>query len=172
MAEEDKRFSKQLIGKTVVSKTGKRFGEVGDLIFETRSGELIHLVFIVPVVGGHRAIEPVVGMLGIQRDALLQPATDLDARPLQEVRLRQRPGCVLLAGARRALAPTRRTRATTAGALESVGSLVRHIRPTAVRHGEDGAICFARRIALSHTGLGRGDRTARDGDADQTKKPS
>ena len=44
MAEEDKKFSKQLIGKTVVSKTGKRFGEVGDLIFETRSGELIHLV--------------------------------------------------------------------------------------------------------------------------------
>jgi len=44
MAEEDKKFSKQIIGKTVVSKTGKRFGEVGDLIFETRSGELIHLV--------------------------------------------------------------------------------------------------------------------------------
>ncbi|MBU4492836.1 MAG: PRC-barrel domain-containing protein, partial [Nanoarchaeota archaeon] len=41
MAEEDKKFSKQLIGKTVVSKTGKRFGEVGDIIFETRSGELI-----------------------------------------------------------------------------------------------------------------------------------
>jgi sporulation protein YlmC with PRC-barrel domain len=44
MAEEDKKFSKQLIGKTIVSKTGKRFGEVGDLIFETRSGELIHMV--------------------------------------------------------------------------------------------------------------------------------
>ena len=44
MAEDDKRNSKQLIGKTVVSKTGKRFGEVGDLVFETRSGELIHLV--------------------------------------------------------------------------------------------------------------------------------
>ena len=44
MAEEDKKFSKQLIGKTVVSKTGKRFGEVGDLVFEVRSGELIHLV--------------------------------------------------------------------------------------------------------------------------------
>ena len=42
--EEDKRFSKQLIGKTVVSKTGKRFGEVGDIIFETSSGELIHMV--------------------------------------------------------------------------------------------------------------------------------
>jgi len=45
MAEEEKKFStKQIIGKTVVSKTGKRFGEVGDLIFETRSGELIHMV--------------------------------------------------------------------------------------------------------------------------------
>ena len=44
MAEEDKKFSKQLIGKTVVSKSGKRFGEVGDIIFEVKSGELIHLV--------------------------------------------------------------------------------------------------------------------------------
>lgn len=44
MAEEDKKFSKQLIGKTVVSKAGKRYGEVGDIIFETRSGELIHMI--------------------------------------------------------------------------------------------------------------------------------
>jgi sporulation protein YlmC with PRC-barrel domain len=44
MAEEDKKFSKQLIGKMVVSKTGKRFGEVGDIVFETGSGELIHMV--------------------------------------------------------------------------------------------------------------------------------
>ncbi|MBN2454298.1 PRC-barrel domain-containing protein [Candidatus Woesearchaeota archaeon] len=49
MAEgDDKSFSKKLIGKTVVSKTGKRFGEVGDIIFETRSGELIHLVLANP----------------------------------------------------------------------------------------------------------------------------
>jgi sporulation protein YlmC with PRC-barrel domain len=48
MAEEDKKFSKQLIGKTVVSKTGKRFGEVGDIIFETRSGELIHIILKSP----------------------------------------------------------------------------------------------------------------------------
>jgi sporulation protein YlmC with PRC-barrel domain len=48
MAEEDKKFSKNLIGKTIVSKTGKRFGEVGDIIFETRSGELIHLVLANP----------------------------------------------------------------------------------------------------------------------------
>ena len=44
MADEDKKFSKQLIGKVVVSKTGKRFGEVGDIVFETGSGELIHMV--------------------------------------------------------------------------------------------------------------------------------
>ena len=48
MTEEDKIFSKQLIGKTIVSKTGKRFGEVGDIIFETRSGELIHLLLSNP----------------------------------------------------------------------------------------------------------------------------
>ncbi|MFH1642340.1 MAG: PRC-barrel domain-containing protein [Nanoarchaeota archaeon] len=48
MAEGDKKFSKQLIGKTVVSKTGKRFGEIGDIIFETRSGELIHMVLTNP----------------------------------------------------------------------------------------------------------------------------
>jgi sporulation protein YlmC with PRC-barrel domain len=49
MAEgDDKNFSKKLIGKTVVSKTGKRFGEVGDIVFETRTGELIHLVLANP----------------------------------------------------------------------------------------------------------------------------
>lgn len=48
MAEEEKKFSKTLVGKTVVSKTGKRFGEVGDIIFETRSGELINLVLANP----------------------------------------------------------------------------------------------------------------------------
>ena len=46
--EEEKRFSRQLLGKTVVSKTGKRFGEVGDMIFETRSGELIHMMLANP----------------------------------------------------------------------------------------------------------------------------
>ncbi|MBT3405879.1 hypothetical protein HN419_01805 [Candidatus Woesearchaeota archaeon] len=50
MAEEEKKFSKQLIGKTVVSKTGKKFGEVGDIVFETRSGELIHLLLTNPTV--------------------------------------------------------------------------------------------------------------------------
>ncbi len=44
MADEEKKLSRQIIGKTVVSKTGKRFGEVGDVVFETSSGELIHIV--------------------------------------------------------------------------------------------------------------------------------
>jgi sporulation protein YlmC with PRC-barrel domain len=44
MAEDEKKYSKQLIGKTVVSKTGKTFGTVGDLVFETNSGELIHII--------------------------------------------------------------------------------------------------------------------------------
>ncbi len=48
MADEDKRFSRQIMGKTVVSKSGKRFGEVGDMIFESKSGELIHMVLVNP----------------------------------------------------------------------------------------------------------------------------
>jgi sporulation protein YlmC with PRC-barrel domain len=42
--EDDKVDSKKLLGKTVVSKTGKKFGMVGDIIYETNSGELIHIV--------------------------------------------------------------------------------------------------------------------------------
>ena len=41
---DDKKSAKQLVGKTIVSKTGKRFGEVGNLTFETRTGELIQIV--------------------------------------------------------------------------------------------------------------------------------
>ena len=41
---DEKKFSKQLIGKMVVSKTGRTFGKVKDLIFETKSGEIVHLV--------------------------------------------------------------------------------------------------------------------------------
>ena len=44
MAEDDKKFSKHLLGKTVVTKSGKRFGEVGNITFETRTGELIQIV--------------------------------------------------------------------------------------------------------------------------------
>lgn len=44
MADKDKIYSKELLGKTIVSKSGKKFGEVGDLIFEVGSGELIHMI--------------------------------------------------------------------------------------------------------------------------------
>lgn len=45
MAEEEKKvYSKQLIGKTVVTKSGKKFGIVGNITFETRTGELMQIV--------------------------------------------------------------------------------------------------------------------------------
>lgn len=44
MSEDEKRYSKSLIGKTVVTKSGKKFGEVGNILFETRTGELISVV--------------------------------------------------------------------------------------------------------------------------------
>ncbi|MFH1592929.1 MAG: PRC-barrel domain-containing protein [Candidatus Woesearchaeota archaeon] len=44
MAEEEKKYSKVLLGKTVVTKSGKKFGEVGNISFETRTGELIQVV--------------------------------------------------------------------------------------------------------------------------------
>ena len=42
--EDDKRYARQLLGKTVVTKSGKRFGEVGNITFETRTGELIQII--------------------------------------------------------------------------------------------------------------------------------
>jgi len=45
---DEKKYSKNLLGKTVVSKSGKKFGLVGDLIFEIRTGELIYLVLKTP----------------------------------------------------------------------------------------------------------------------------
>ena len=43
MEDKEKSYSKELLGKTVVSKSGKKFGDIGDLIFEAGSGELIHI---------------------------------------------------------------------------------------------------------------------------------
>ena len=40
----EKRPLKDLIGKLIVTKEGKRLGLVKDITFETRTGELIHLV--------------------------------------------------------------------------------------------------------------------------------
>jgi len=41
---ETKNPFKNLIGKMIVTKEGKRLGFVRDITFETRSGELINLV--------------------------------------------------------------------------------------------------------------------------------
>ncbi len=41
---DDRLTSKSIINKTIVSKTGKTFGKVGDIVFETRTGELIYLL--------------------------------------------------------------------------------------------------------------------------------
>jgi sporulation protein YlmC with PRC-barrel domain len=40
----DKKPFKSLVQKQVVTKEGKRLGVVKDITFETRTGELIHLV--------------------------------------------------------------------------------------------------------------------------------
>ena len=40
----DKRAFKSLLGKQVVTKDGKRLGTVKDITFETKTGELIHIV--------------------------------------------------------------------------------------------------------------------------------
>ncbi|MBS3108557.1 PRC-barrel domain-containing protein [Candidatus Woesearchaeota archaeon] len=44
MADEDKRTARQLMGKIVVTKSGKRFGEVGNISFESRTGELMQII--------------------------------------------------------------------------------------------------------------------------------
>ncbi len=50
MPEDEKWYSKQVLGKVVVTKSGKRFGEVSNLTFETRTGELIHVILRNPTV--------------------------------------------------------------------------------------------------------------------------
>ncbi len=44
----DTKTGKALLDQKVVSKTGKMFGKVADVIFEAKSGELIHLVLKEP----------------------------------------------------------------------------------------------------------------------------
>ena len=43
-----RNLSKDIIGRTVVSKSGKKCGLVGDLIFESKTGELIYLTLKTP----------------------------------------------------------------------------------------------------------------------------
>ncbi len=40
----DKKPHRDILGKAVVTKEGKRLGFIKDITFETRTGELIHLV--------------------------------------------------------------------------------------------------------------------------------
>jgi len=40
----DKKPLKEVIGRLVVTKEGKKLGSVKDIAFETRTGELIHLL--------------------------------------------------------------------------------------------------------------------------------
>ena len=40
----DKKTLQQILGKLVVTKEGKRLGTVQDITFETRTGELIHII--------------------------------------------------------------------------------------------------------------------------------
>lgn len=44
----ERSLSRDIVGKTVVSKSGKRFGLVGDLVFESKTGELIYLTLKTP----------------------------------------------------------------------------------------------------------------------------
>ncbi len=44
MPDEEKKHGKHLLGKTVVTKSGKKFGEVSNISFETRTGELIQII--------------------------------------------------------------------------------------------------------------------------------
>lgn len=41
---DEKRNSRSLLGKTVVTKSGKKFGVVGNITFETRTGELMQII--------------------------------------------------------------------------------------------------------------------------------
>lgn len=40
----EKKTLKELMGKLIVTKEGKRLGLIQDITFETRTGELIHIV--------------------------------------------------------------------------------------------------------------------------------
>lgn len=49
MAEEDiRKHSRTLVNKIVVSKEGRKFGEVGDIRFDPRTGELIDIIVSKP----------------------------------------------------------------------------------------------------------------------------
>ncbi|MBR9705766.1 hypothetical protein GOV14_01905 [Candidatus Pacearchaeota archaeon] len=55
----DKKPHKEIMNKSVVTKEGKRLGVVKDITFETRTGELIHIVIKDPT--------PYTSQLGLER---------------------------------------------------------------------------------------------------------
>ena len=59
--DKNKTFSKNLLGKTVVTKSGKKFGEIGNIVFEIRTGELIQMVLKNPT--------PYIENLSLEKDA-------------------------------------------------------------------------------------------------------
>ena len=44
MEEEEKAHGRSLLNKVIVSKEGRRVGEVGDIRFDPRTGELIDVI--------------------------------------------------------------------------------------------------------------------------------
>jgi sporulation protein YlmC with PRC-barrel domain len=44
MVDEEKRYSNEFLRKKLVTKSGKALGEIQDLIFETRTGEILQIV--------------------------------------------------------------------------------------------------------------------------------
>jgi sporulation protein YlmC with PRC-barrel domain len=44
MAEEEKAHGRTLLSKVVVSKEGRRVGDVGDIRFDPRTGELVDVI--------------------------------------------------------------------------------------------------------------------------------
>jgi len=45
---KEKILSRKLLEKVVVSKSGKKFGEIGDLVFDTKTGEILDFTIINP----------------------------------------------------------------------------------------------------------------------------
>lgn len=44
----DKKPLKEILGKNIVTKEGRRLGIVKDITFEVKTGELIHLILTTP----------------------------------------------------------------------------------------------------------------------------
>lgn len=48
MQAKNRQVSRVILGKTIVTKSGKTLGRVGDLVFEVRTGELLSMVLDSP----------------------------------------------------------------------------------------------------------------------------